>query len=122
MVKVALAADGYTVSTAANGRDALHHLRSTPSTCLIVLDLLMPAMDGESFRAAQLKDRSLAWIPLVVISGAIEGPFKARQLEAAAFLPKPLDLDEVRAQIHRLGCGRVAARAARVVERAGEQP
>src|SRR5689334_25346132 len=61
LLRVALTGDGYAVSTAANGRDALRHLRSTASTCIIVLDLALPVMDGRQFRAVQLRDRSLAW-------------------------------------------------------------
>src|SRR4051794_23029570 len=69
LLRVALGADGYAVETAANGRDALRHLRSTADTCIIVLDLALPLMDGRQFRAAQLRDRSLAWIPVVLLSG-----------------------------------------------------
>ncbi len=73
LVRLALNADGYAVATAANGRDALVHLRSTADTCIIVLDLTLPQMDGAHFRAAQLRDRSLAWIPVVVAVGNRRG-------------------------------------------------
>ena len=78
MVRLALDAAGYTVATAANGRDALVHLRSTAVTCIIILDLTLPQMDGAQFRAAQLRDRSLAWIPVVVLSGSVDGAARGR--------------------------------------------
>ena len=104
MVGLALAADGYRIATAANGRDALTHLRSTADTCIVVLDLTLPEMDGQRFRAAQLRDRSLAWIPVVVLSGSIDGAARARELGARGFVPKPVDLDRLRAALRRIGC------------------
>jgi CheY-like chemotaxis protein len=104
MVRLALSADGYRIATAANGRDALMHLRSTADTCIIVLDLTLPEMDGQRFRAAQLRDRSLAWIPVVVLSGSVDGAARARALGARAFVPKPVDLDRLRAALRRIGC------------------
>jgi CheY-like chemotaxis protein len=104
MLRLTLTADGYGFAAAANGRDALVHLRSTADTCIIVLDLALPQMDGLRFRAAQLRDRSLAWIPVVVLSGSADGAAAARQLEARAFVPKPVDLDRLRAALRRIGC------------------
>ena len=104
MVRVALTADGYRVATAGNGRDALVHLRSTADTCIIVLDLGLPRMDGALFRAAQLRDRSLAWIPIVVVSGSVDGAARARELGARSFVAKPVDLDRLRAALRRIGC------------------
>jgi DNA-binding NtrC family response regulator len=104
LLRVALAADRYDVTAVSNGRDALIHLRSTPETCMIVLDLSLPAMDGMQFRAAQRRDRSLAWIPVVVLSGAIDGPALAHDMGAAAFVPKPVDLDRLLGAMHRIGC------------------
>jgi CheY-like chemotaxis protein len=104
LLRVALTGDGYTVSTAANGRDALRHLRSTVSTCIIVLDLALPVMDGRQFRAAQLRDRSLAWIPVVLVSGDGEAAQHARQLGARSLVRKPVDVDVLRSALRRIGC------------------
>jgi CheY-like chemotaxis protein len=104
MLRVALTADGYDASAVANGREALIHLRSHAETCLILLDLLLPEMDGARFRAAQLRDRSLAWIPLVVMSGGVDGDRRARELGARRFVRKPLNLDEVRLALRQIGC------------------
>jgi CheY-like chemotaxis protein len=102
LLAVALSADGWTTAAVGNGRDALNHLRSTADTDVILLNLTMPVMDGAEFRAAQLRDRSLAWIPTVVMSGAIDAERTARRLGAARFIPKPADLDRVRAALREI--------------------
>jgi CheY-like chemotaxis protein len=104
LLRVALAGNGYRVGCAPNGREALHYLRSHADTCIILLDLLLPVMDGERFRESQLRDRSLAWIPLVVMSGALDADRRARQLGARSLVRKPLDLDDVREALRRIGC------------------
>ena len=104
LLRVALSADGYHVAAVSNGRDALHHLRSHAETCIIVLDLILPVMDGVEFRTAQLRDRSLSWIPVVVMSAAVDADRRARELGARRFVPKPLDLDEVRQALRHIGC------------------
>jgi len=60
---------GYTVVKVANGHDALAYLRGGGSACLIILDAVMPEMDGWAFRERQLADPALAHIPVVVFSG-----------------------------------------------------
>jgi CheY-like chemotaxis protein len=104
LLRVALSGDGYSVSTAVNGRDALRRLRSTASTCIIVLDLALPVMDGRQFRAAQLRDRSLAWIPVVLITGDGEAAQHARQLGVRSLVRKPIDVDLLRRALRRVGC------------------
>ncbi len=101
-----LSADGYRVRTARDGRDALNRLRSTPETCVIVLDLQMPSMDGARFRDAQLRDRSLAWIPVVVMSATLDGARTARELGARGFVRKPCDVERVREIVRQIGCAR----------------
>jgi len=104
LLRAALTPDGYRVDSAPNGRQALDHLRSHAETCIIVFELQLPVMDGERFRAAQLRDRSLAWIPAIAMSATIDGSRKARELGARRFQPKPLDLDELRAALRQIGC------------------
>jgi CheY-like chemotaxis protein len=108
LLRVALAADGYDVAAAANGRQALNALRSQPRTCAILLDLVLPGMDGAQFRAAQRRDRSLAWIPIVVMSGAVDAERLTRELGARRLVRKPLDLDEVRRALRGIGCDTTA--------------
>lgn len=83
--------EGFQVVGAANGAEALDYLRASEQPCLIVLDILMPVMDGRQFRAAMLKDQSLAQIPVVVVS-ALE-PSAAADLAAMRVFKKPLDVN-----------------------------
>jgi CheY-like chemotaxis protein len=62
--------EGFDVRSASHGLEALEVARRGPRPDVIVLDLLMPVMDGWDFRAAQLASPDLADIPVVVISAA----------------------------------------------------
>jgi CheY-like chemotaxis protein len=84
---------GYQVTTAANGAEALALLRAQASPCLILLDLMMPVMNGWQFLLEQTRDPRLADIPVVVISGA--GAQVLRVNGVAGALQKPVELDEV---------------------------
>lgn len=110
LVRVSLEKDGYRVAAVSNGRKALIHLRSTADTCIIVLDLGLPEMDGQRFRAAQLRDRSLAWIPVIVLSGAADADRQAREIGARSFIPKPVNLDELQQALRFVGCCRSRSR------------
>jgi len=61
-------------------------------------------MDGLQFRTAQRHDRSLAWIPLVVMSAAVDAGQQSQELGARRLVRKPLDLDEVRQALRSIGC------------------
>ncbi len=91
---------GYAVQEAANGRQALDRLRTGPLPGVIVLDLVMPVVDGRAFRATQVRDPELADIPVVVLTGGY-GPTEAAALGAAGYMLKPADLDEVLRQVRR---------------------
>lgn len=110
VLRVALESDGYDVVEATNGREALMRLRTTPMTCLIILDLHLPVMDGRRFRGVQLRDRSLAWIPVVVVSSGLEAAGDARELGARAYIRKPIDVDELRAVVRRVTCAQARTR------------
>ena len=104
LLRVALTGDGYSVAGVPDGREALHYLRSHADTRIVLLDLMLPVMDGLQFRAAQARDRALAWIPLVVMSAAVDANRRARDIGARRFVRKPLDLDEVRQALRTIGC------------------
>jgi CheY-like chemotaxis protein len=87
---------GHEVGTAANGQQALEALRGHLFQ-LVLLDIMMPVMDGLRFRAEQLKDPAIAGIPVVVISAASPIP----KIDAAAILAKPLDLGVLLATVER---------------------
>ncbi len=86
---------GYEAFGAEHGQDALDKLNSLdPRPCIIVLDLMMPVMDGRSFRQEQLKNAALSHIPVVVISAYDAIPY-LNELNAAAYLRKPLNMKEL---------------------------
>jgi CheY-like chemotaxis protein len=95
MMAVTLELEGHEVATAINGRDALNKLHSGEKPCLILLDLMMPVMNGWEFQR-ELEhdpDPGLRDVPIVVVSAATNEMMK--RTEAAAYLPKPNDLDRL---------------------------
>jgi len=89
----ALEDHGYTAVGASNGVEALDYLhKAGERPCLILLDLMMPVMDGQTFRNEQRADPSLAEIPVIVISAYRDVEKHAREL-AADCLPKPVRLE-----------------------------
>jgi CheY-like chemotaxis protein len=85
-----LEGEGHVVSTADNGRRALEMLRGPNAFCVILLDLMMPVMNGYEFREEQLKDPRLASIPVIVLTADGRAREKAAELNARHFLQKPL--------------------------------
>jgi len=104
--------EGALVTAAANGREALQALRSPGGTDLILLDLMMPVMDGWEFRVDQRADPLLAAIPLIAMSADMSA--KARAIAADAYLRKPLDFNELVGRIRAVVDHAVAQRAAAV--------
>lgn len=86
-----LESHGFRVAEAENGLAALAHLRSADCTCLIVLDLFMPQMNGWTFRQEQVKDPAIASIPVVVVSADPAAARRAQSLGVVAAMTKPLD-------------------------------
>jgi len=87
--------EGYVVREAANGREALDISAKEPIPSLILLDLMMPVMDGWQFRAEQMKDPHLSKVPVVVISADASVHEKVAAFGAATVLPKPISLDRL---------------------------
>jgi signal transduction histidine kinase len=92
--------EGFAVVAAVNGRDALDELRSAPPPDAILLDLMMPVMDGWEFRVEQRSDPRLAGIPLLAMSADLSA--KARAIAADAYLRKPIDFPELLRQLHAI--------------------
>jgi CheY-like chemotaxis protein len=86
--------EGHTVRAAENGRVALAALRApdAPLPCVILLDLMMPVMDGWAFRAEQLRDPTLAHIPVIVLTADGNAAEKAALMNGAGALRKPVEL------------------------------
>jgi DNA-binding response OmpR family regulator len=97
----ALTDEGYGVRTAANGREALSVL-DTWRPDLILLDLMMPEMDGWAFRAKQRTIPAVADVPVIVFSATRDLVSKAAALEPAHVFAKPFDLEALLGTIERL--------------------
>jgi len=98
-----LSTEGYRVLMAANGKEALDILdRERPS--VILLDLMMPVMDGWQF-VAELDSRGRRDVPLLILSAdrAVQG--HAQKLKASGHLAKPFDLDELLGKVQMLTAG-----------------
>jgi CheY-like chemotaxis protein len=90
--------EGYLASTVANGREALEYMHQHGAPKLILLDLMMPVMDGWEFRRQQRRDPMLAKVPVVVLSALDKG--RAADLDATEFLKKPIDFDRLLELVH----------------------
>ena len=101
VIREVLSLRGYRVIALADGRQALEWLRAGGQACVILLDLMMPEMTGWEFRREQLRDPSLADIPVVILSGAGGLAGKVESLAPAATLPKPVDLAGLTAAVAR---------------------
>ncbi len=95
-----LSMEGFRVAGCSNGREALDWLRASPKPDIILLDLMMPIMDGWQFRVAQKDDPELATIPVLALSA--DSTAKAAAIDAEAYLKKPVDYDTLIATIDRL--------------------
>ena len=94
MMATLLELKGYPVVTAANGAEALAMARQH-RPCLILLDLIMPVMDGLQFRAEQMADAGLSSIPVVCVSGMHNAAELAREMGAVRLLVKPIAVELV---------------------------
>jgi CheY-like chemotaxis protein len=100
-VAIALEAAGHRVASACDGIDALLWIGANGPPALILLDVMMPRMDGEQLVRALREDPALAAIPVVIMSGHASCHEKARQLTARACLVKPMDLEELEGLVAR---------------------
>ena len=102
MMAQLLTLEGFQTATVANGQEALAYLHTSSRPEVILLDLMMPVMDGWEFRRQQQADPALAPVPVIVLSALDQ--VRATNLKAEAFLKKPLDFDRllslVRAYCH----------------------
>jgi CheY-like chemotaxis protein len=90
----------YAVLEYANGQEALAST-GAGEPCVILLDMMMPVMDGWQFRALQRNDPHLGKVPVVVLTAHADAGHVAEQLGAAAFLKKPVQLEALLDTIKR---------------------
>lgn len=94
MMAQLLALEGYNAATVANGREALEYLHDGHEMPdVILLDLMMPVMDGWEFRRRMQADPDVAQVPVIVLSALDQS--RAADVDAQAFLKKPLDFDRL---------------------------
>ncbi len=118
LVADALRAEGYSVDLAAHGREALEAMRARrPST--VVLDLMMPVMDGFSFLEACQNEQLCDNVPIVVISAVFEALERIQAAPIQAYMAKPFDLDDL-IQTVALHAGRNGSHDGRSGSHAGD--
>jgi len=89
---------GFETSWAKDGVDALEWLSKEAAPSCILIDIMMPRMNGWQFREAQLKDIKISSIPVVFFSADNQSAREAEK-RGENFVPKPIDLDQLNSTI-----------------------
>jgi CheY-like chemotaxis protein len=98
-LELILASRGYRCMAARDGAEALAVMREHPLPAVVLLDIMMPGMNGRQFRAAQLEDPRLASVPLVVMTGDCRVDQGGGALGAFRSLKKPIDIGDLIAAV-----------------------
>ena len=96
--------EGYTVVAVDNGQSAMAYLRANPVPCMILLDIMMPVMNGFQFLGEQQAEPRLSAIPVVVLTADVRAAERARSLAVARVLNKPIHFDDLLAVVQTY-CG-----------------
>jgi two-component system, chemotaxis family, chemotaxis protein CheY len=94
-LSMVLAGEGYQVPTAADGQQGLVRLHDHERPDVILLDLMLPGMDGWEFRRRQQQDPAVASIPVIVLSAMPNVSEEATSLGAAGCLQKPVESRQI---------------------------
>ena len=86
---------GFEVVTAASGAAGLDMLRADTTIRVVLLDMIMPVMDGWGVRQKQMDDPRLAQVPAIILTGAPLPSLVHDQLRAADYLLKPVGRDHL---------------------------
>jgi CheY-like chemotaxis protein len=101
-VRTVVEEEGYGVVEAADGQQALEYLRAHERPCVVLLDLMMPVMDGWQVLAAMRRDAALGEIPVVVVSAVPQSKLgDLEKLGATALLRKPVHLTALLQTVER---------------------
>jgi len=100
-----LSSEGYQVSTAKNGREAVEIVAQEPVD-LVLMDIMMPVMDGLAACKAIKADERTRHVPVVIMSAAHNLRERVGEVQyiAAAIVPKPFDFDQLLDTVERLVC------------------
>ncbi len=94
--------EGYRVLQAEDGQEAFNRLREEGPFDLILLDILLPALDGRRFLEWRQRDPTFATTPVLIVSGVgTEIPGWAASLGACGFLAKPVEVADLLTEIRR---------------------
>ena len=93
--------EGYLITTASNGKEALECLKTALPPNLILLDLMMPTMNGEEFVAEQRLNVDFAKIPVLLMSADNSTEKKAIQMGVNGHVRKPLELEDLLTMVNR---------------------
>jgi two-component system chemotaxis response regulator CheY len=100
VLKDVLSVEGYQVLSSGDGERALGLLHEHAADCgLVLLDLMMPHMNGWEFRRKQLQDPAIAAIPVVLLTGAGTAMKSIDDLHVAGTIEKPVELDTLLAEV-----------------------
>jgi CheY-like chemotaxis protein len=97
-----LGSEGFRVESCADGREAYRRLHRPPKPDLMILDIMLPHLDGFELRALQRKSPPIAGIPVVVISAHDLDPQSVEELGLSQPFRKPLDIDGLLTRIRDL--------------------
>ena len=103
-LKDLLELEGFDVAVAENGRKAIERIQQGVLPRVILLDLMMPQMNGWEFLAARRADSTISAIPVVAVSAFLD---QVNDSEIAAVLRKPIDVDQL-FKVLRQHCGYLA--------------
>lgn len=103
MMTIFLESEGYQVTAVENGQEAINFLKQSRTPNLILLDLMMPVMNGWEFRKRQRQDPNLSKIPVIIISADANIHEEAIQLGADNYLTKPIEFETLLEVIRKYG-------------------
>jgi CheY-like chemotaxis protein len=101
LLAMALRADGYDVVTAPDGQAALDALSAGIHPALMLVDVMMPRMDGETFLTNVRSRPELAGIPAILLSGNASSWQGTGARLASACIAKPVELDDLLEAVRR---------------------
>jgi CheY-like chemotaxis protein len=106
LLAIVLEDEHYQVLRAENGAEALRLLGERPATAcnIILLDLMMPIMNGWDFRRKQLENPQLAGIPVLLMSAGAHLAAACGDLHPAGYVTKPVEVEDLIAKIERFSC------------------